>query len=227
MLIHTRDSDANVLKWAKVAAPYIGKSWGMYFLPEVGDQVLVAFDQGNIERPYVIGCIPKDSDKFLTKSKDEQNQKKRIVTRHGNAIEFYDGEPDEGTAESKDSITITTPESKHTIVLNDEKQLISIKDKDGNCEVEMKTKEGEMKINANKKLSLTVGDSIKVTMSGDSGKVTVEAKDVSIQSQGKMALTAESKTDLTGANVTVESTGMLKLSAGGMLTAEGKPVKIG
>ena len=78
VLIHTRDSDANVLKWAKVAAPYIGKSWGMYFLPEVGDQVLVAFDQGNIERPYVIGCIPKDSDKFLTKSKDEQNQKKRI-----------------------------------------------------------------------------------------------------------------------------------------------------
>ena len=67
-----------------------------------------------------------------------------------------------------------------------------------------------------------------ITLTGnDSGKVTVEAKDVSIQSQGKMALTAESKTDLTGANVTVESTGMLKLSAGGMLTAEGKPVKIG
>ena len=144
--IHTRDSDANVLKWAKVAEPYIGKSWGMFFLPEVGDQVLVAFDQGNIERPYVIGCIPKDSDKFLTKSKDEQNQKKRIVTRHGNAIEFFDGEADEGTAEKKDSITITTPESKHSIVLNDEKQIITIKDKDENCKIEMKTKDGQMKL---------------------------------------------------------------------------------
>ena len=227
VLIHTRDADANVLKWAKVATPYIGKEWGMFFLPEVGDQVLVAFDQGNIERPYVIGSIPKDNDKFLSKSKDEQNQKKRIVTRHGNAIEFFDGEPDEGTAEQKDSITITTPESKHTIMLNDEKQLISIKDKEGNCDIEMKTKEGEMVVNANKKLTLTVGDSIKVTMSGESGKVTIEAKDLSIQSQGKLALKGEGKTDLTGANVTVESTGMLKISAGGMLTEEGKPIKIG
>ena len=225
--IHTRDSEANVLKWAKVAEPYIGKEWGMYFLPEVGDQVLVAFDQGNIERPYVIGCIPKDSDKFLTKSKDEQNQKKRIVTRRGNAIEFFDGEPEEGSVETKDKITITTPESAHSITLNDEKKLITIKDKDGNCEIEMSTKEGQMTVNANKKLTLTVGDSIKITLSGDSGKITVEAKDVSIQSSGKMVLKGEGKTEITGANVTVESTGMVKVSAGGMLTAEGKPVKIG
>lgn len=34
--VPVRDTDANRLKWAKVAMPYIGAGWGMYFLPERG-----------------------------------------------------------------------------------------------------------------------------------------------------------------------------------------------
>ena len=46
--IPVRDEDANELKWARLAMPSSGKKWGHYFLPEVGDQVLLAFEQGNI-----------------------------------------------------------------------------------------------------------------------------------------------------------------------------------
>ena len=62
--IPVRDNDANELKWARMVMPSSGKSWGHYFLPEVGDQVLLVFEQGNIEKPYVIGCIPKDNNKY-------------------------------------------------------------------------------------------------------------------------------------------------------------------
>ena len=72
--IVSRDTQANELLWARVAMPSSGEKWGHYFLPEVGDEVLVAFEQGNIERPYIIGCIPKLSDQFLKKSVDEKNQ---------------------------------------------------------------------------------------------------------------------------------------------------------
>ena len=51
--VPTRDKDANELKWARVAMPSSGSKWGHYFLPEVGDQVLLVFEQGNIEKPYV------------------------------------------------------------------------------------------------------------------------------------------------------------------------------
>ena len=64
--IPVRDTEANELQWARVAMPSHGKGWGHYFQPEVGDQVLLAFEQGNIEKPYVIGCVPKESNSFGT-----------------------------------------------------------------------------------------------------------------------------------------------------------------
>ena len=62
--VPVRDQSANELQWVRVAMPSGGSGWGHYFLPEAGDQVLLAFEQGNIEKPYVIGCIPKDSDQI-------------------------------------------------------------------------------------------------------------------------------------------------------------------
>ena len=94
--IPVRDDKANELKWARVAMLSGGKEWGHYFLPEVGDQVLLAFEQGNIEKPYVVGCISKENDRFLTRSVHEKNQIKRIVTKNGNTIQFDDMEDEEG-----------------------------------------------------------------------------------------------------------------------------------
>lgn len=88
--VPVRDQSANELQWVRVAMPSGGSGWGHYFLPEAGDQVLLAFEQGNIEKPYVIGCIPKDSDQILKKSVDEDNQYKKIVTRNGNTLYFED-----------------------------------------------------------------------------------------------------------------------------------------
>ena len=64
------EADNTRLLWARVVMPSSGGSWGHYFIPEVGDLVLVAFEEGNIERAYVIGCIPKTNDKILTSSKN-------------------------------------------------------------------------------------------------------------------------------------------------------------
>lgn len=92
--IPMRDEKANELRWARVAMPSSGKEWGHYFLPEIGDQVLLAFEHGSIEKPYVIGCVPRDSTKFMSGSASVTNAPKnickRIVTRNGNTIEFTD-----------------------------------------------------------------------------------------------------------------------------------------
>ena len=42
--VPVRDENANNLKWARVAMPSSGKEWGHYFLPEIGDQVLLVFE---------------------------------------------------------------------------------------------------------------------------------------------------------------------------------------
>lgn len=50
-------SDVNLSNWARICAPMAGGTRGAYFLPDVGDEVLVTFDEGNIDRPIVLGGL--------------------------------------------------------------------------------------------------------------------------------------------------------------------------
>ena len=54
--ITTRDYEENKLVWARMALPYGGNKWGEYFIPEVGDQVLVVFEQVQYPRAIRDSC---------------------------------------------------------------------------------------------------------------------------------------------------------------------------
>ncbi len=43
--------------WARVATPMAGLTHGMYFIPNIGDEVLVAFEHGDVNAPYIIGSL--------------------------------------------------------------------------------------------------------------------------------------------------------------------------
>ena len=43
--------------WARIATFMAGNEMGAFFLPEVGDEVIVAFDHGDINYPYVLGAL--------------------------------------------------------------------------------------------------------------------------------------------------------------------------
>lgn len=222
--IPVRDADANQLKWAKMAMPYMGAGWGTYFLPEKGDQVLLVFEDGNIEKPYVIGCIPKDKDRFLKKTADEHNGIKQIQTRNGSRITFQDDENEDG---ARDKITIATAQDGHHIDIDNETDQISIYDKEKKCLVELRTEQGIMKIHAQQKLELTVGDTIKVVMNGDSGKIKIETDDMAVSASKKIRLNADGNIGISGRQVSTEATSMLKNESSGMLSLAGKPIKMG
>ena len=222
--IPVRDENANQLKWAKVAAPYTGKEWGQYFLPEIGDQVLLVFEDGNIEKPYVIGCIPRDNDKLLRKSTDENNGTKQIMTRNGSRITFEDDTDEEG---KKDKITVATANEMHRFILDNEKESVILEDKEGNCRVEMRTKDGKIRIHTEKKLEITVGDSIEVVMNASSGEIRMKANKVSIEASNRLNLETDGSAKLSGQQTIVEGASSLKNSCSGMVLIEGAPIKIG
>lgn len=222
--IPVRDKDANELQWARVSLPSSGKSWGHYFLPEVGDQVLLAFEQGNIEKPYVIGCIPKDSNQFLSKSVDEKNQYKRIVTKNGNSILFQDNSEGEG---EKDKIQIITAKSKHSISLDNEKNTISIKDKEGKNQIVIKTQDGTMEIKAEKKLVIQVGDNLKLTMNGSTGAVQLDCSKMTVKADSSITLDSSGTARMNGTNISMEASSMLKAESNGAAIIGGSPIKIG
>ncbi len=50
-------SDVNLSNWARVATPMAGSSSGIFFLPDVGDEVLATFEQGDVDKPVVLGGL--------------------------------------------------------------------------------------------------------------------------------------------------------------------------
>ena len=224
--VPSRD-EGNQLRWARLAMPYGGSKWGIYFMPEVGDQVLVAFEQGNIERPYVIGCISKTTDMFLNKSAMLLNNYKRIVTANGNAIEFEDN-PGEGVA---DKITITTAGKEqtaaHSITLDNAKHKITITDQAGANQIDMNTLTGQMEITAATKLTIKVGETISLTMNGASGETTLETQDFRVEALNNITENACKNISFSGMTAKLEGNSRVAVSSSGPVTVEGKPIKIG
>lgn len=224
--VPVRDDDANELQWARVAMPSSGKNWGHYFQPEEGDQVLLAFEHGNIEKPYVIGCVPKDSNPFLTKAVHEKNQYKKIITKNGNTIQFDDGEDEEG---KQDRISIYTAKEAHRIILDNEKKEITVGDKDGKNQMVIKTEDdnGNISIKTEKKLTISVGDSITVTMNADSGTVNIKCSKFTVDASDSSEIKTNGKMGISGGNVSVEASSMLKAESSGLTSISGSPTKIG
>ncbi len=223
--ITTRDyNEENRLVWARMAFPYGGNKWGDYFVPEVGDQVLVVFEQGNIERPFVIGAVPKANSSFMQKAFDEQNQIKRITTRNGNTIDIIDNKEGEG---EKDKITITTSKGNHKFELDNENKKIILSDKSGENKIEMKTENGQMEILAKQKLTIKVGDNIKLFLNGSNGGVTLDATKLKIETSNTCEIKSNNRVSVEGGNVTLSGNSMLKLSSSGPVSVEGTPIKLG
>lgn len=225
--IPTRDDKANELKWAKVAMPSGGGGWGLYFLPEVGDQVLLAFEGGNIEKPYVIGCLPKASDKIVSDSVDKDNQFKRIVTRHGTRIIFEDsGSDDSG---KKDKLTLETAGQALQFVMDNEKNKIFMMDKGKACVLEMSSKSGEesLSVQTKGKVEFKVGENITLTMDGKSGAVTIKATSITLEGSNSVSAKGSSSLTLEGAQVSANANSALKLSSTGQAQLSGTAITIG
>ena len=101
--------------WARVAAPMAGKERGIYFLPEVDDEVLVAFDNGHFGQPYVVGRLWNGKDK----PPETETQNRVLKTPGGHQLRFED------KAGSKKVIVKT--DGGLTITMDDTTQSIEIK----------------------------------------------------------------------------------------------------
>ncbi|CAM4413697.1 type VI secretion system Vgr family protein [Zobellia nedashkovskayae] len=102
--------------WIKVPTPYSGSGKGFYFIPEKEEEVLVSFEAGNPEKPYVSSAgynVNAKSDFY-----DPDNNIKAIKTRSGHLIELND-------TDGEESITITDKNS-NKIFLNTKDSSISI-----------------------------------------------------------------------------------------------------
>ncbi|MDR3295884.1 MAG: phage baseplate assembly protein V [Clostridiales Family XIII bacterium] len=225
--IPTREKKANELQWARLALVSGGKEWGHYFMPEVGDQVLLVFEGGNIEKPYIVGCVSKDGDKFLTGSVDENNQTKRIVTKNGSTLIFEDHKSSDDKDNNKDKITLSTATAKHTLLLDNENNIITLTDKKKENRIQIKTKDGDMSIKAKSKVTIAVGDKIKLILNGESGAVSLKCEQLNVESSEQVKVKGGHMLKAEAAQITQTASSGYKVESSGMVNIAGSTIKIG
>lgn len=85
------DNQDNWSPWIRVSTPMASKDAGMLFTPLVGDEVLVDFENENVESPYVSGAFYSDSHRPSVLAQSQTNGKvKSITSTNGHHIAFFD-----------------------------------------------------------------------------------------------------------------------------------------
>jgi uncharacterized protein involved in type VI secretion and phage assembly len=161
-------------QWARVATFMAGKNRGAFFLPEVDDEVLVAFEHGDMALPYVIGALWNGLDEPPETNDDGKNNIRVITSRSGSVIRLDDTDGDEKIEiidkEKKNGITISTKDN--TITVKTEKDLVISAP---NGKVTIEAKDLDIKTNA----SVTVKASGNANVEA-SGTMTIKGATVNI-----------------------------------------------
>jgi uncharacterized protein involved in type VI secretion and phage assembly len=133
---HLGDTDES--DWARVVTPMAGAGRGLYFLPDVGDEVLVAFERANPRLPVILGALWTGKELPPATNEDGHNDVRLIKSRSGHLIRLTDKE---GGAK----IEIIDSSGRNAIVFDAEAKLISIEsDKD----ITLSAAKGTIKLSA-------------------------------------------------------------------------------
>jgi uncharacterized protein involved in type VI secretion and phage assembly len=140
--------------WARVLTPMAGSDRGIYFLPEVDDEVLVAFDRGDINFPYILGSLWNGKDKPPVQNDDGKNNQRVIKSRSGHQIILDD-------TEGEEKIIVRDKTGKNQIVIDSKDNKIDL------------IVENNFTVRAKGKINLTSTDN----------DVAIECKNLSIKTQ--------------------------------------------
>ena len=151
--------------WTRVVTPMAGPGRGLYVLPEVDDEVLVAFEHGRPDTLYVLGALWNGRDNPPESNKDGKNDRRTIKSRSGHVIRLTDTDGDE-------KIEIVDKTGKNSIVISAKDNTITIT---ANADISVRSGNGALKLG---------GRDVEITAQGG---VKIEAgQSVNLSAQGQL-----------------------------------------
>ena len=206
-------SETYVSDWARTVQPGAGKNRGAMVLPEVGDEVLVIFEQGDIRRPYVLGGLyngvdtPPTGGPTLIDGSSGAINRRSMVSRRGHRIDLID---EDGRTEG---ITLSSTGDKLQLKMDSVDTKITLHS-DGKILIEGK---GGIVIDAaNSKLELKGSE---VSIAATTGvKIDGGSGSVDVSTSGPLSLK--------GTTAKLEGSASTDVKASGVLTVQGTLVKI-
>ena len=128
-------SDSVRSSWAPVASALAGKERGAFFMPEIDDEVLVAFEHGDVNHPFIVGFLWNGVDT----PPETTNQNRVIKTPGGHQLRFEDTDGAKKVVlksngghhveidDSAETITIKTNSGNHFIVLSEASNSVTVR----------------------------------------------------------------------------------------------------
>ncbi len=188
--------------WGRLAGFHSSDGIGAFFVPEIGDEVVLGYLNSDPAHPVILGSLYSSKRKppyLLT----QENNIKAIVTRSALKVEFDD---------DKKVITIVTPNSNE-IVLSDDGKSILLQDQNGN---KVTLDQDGILMSSPKDIS------IKAT-----GKMTLQATgEIGIQSQADVAVKGLNINNNADAGFSAQGSASAELSSSGQTTVKGSIVMI-
>ena len=154
--------------WARLAVPMAGSKRGTFFRPEVGDEVLVAFEHGEPRRPYIIGALWSKVDTPPPDiSNNVKNYLRGIVSLSGHTI-LLDDTP------GKEKIVFVDKDNLRKVIIDSANSKIEVICDQGN--VEVKASAGDVKVEA---INVSIKASAELKLEA-TGNVTIKGALVNI-----------------------------------------------
>ncbi len=222
------EQDVQASKAIRLAQPYAGPGYGMHFPLHTGTEIAIGFVDGDLDRPIGLGAVPNPAKGSPVKA---ANKSQNMMRSHsGNAVTLEDKEGktgvhigsagghsaalnDDGGAKG---IALTTSGS-NSLALDDTKKSIGLRTAAGNeatlddqgQAITLKTTGGNTLVmeDGGHKITLKDGSgNITVTLEGDAGKLTLDAKQEILLKvgQSRLSLKMDGTIELKGQNVTVK-----------------------
>lgn len=169
--------------WAQVASPWAGSRRGAYLVPEVDDQVVVAFRHGDVRHPIVLGCYwtasapPPEADPRL--------ERRGLTSASGHAI-VLDDTPGAG------QVTVQTANGTALTLDDTGAGRVTVGNQDGTVQIVLDLATGAIT------LSSSQGN---ISLSAPAGKVSVQAAAFEVQSTGPLQLQSSATVSVKGALV--------------------------
>ncbi len=199
-------------QWARVVQPGAGTGRGVMMLPEVGDEVIVAFDRGDRRLPVVLGGVWSAKNKLPLAdavASDGSVAKRTIKTRAGHVIELSDGKKGTAAGNAQRYVKIALADGKTKVHVGEDK--IEVNAADGKP---ITIKAGKASVALSGSGDVTV-KGVNVTLEG-SAKVTIKAPQVVVDATSALQLKAAAQAELKAAMVKVEASGIAQIK-GSML----------
>lgn len=200
-------SDEEESNWARLAQPGAGEARGAFFMPQVDDEVLVAFEQGDLRRPFVLGGLwsSKAAPPSSKVVEGENVTDWLMQTKSGHIMLLRDGDGD-----AKKHFSVVLADGKTTLFVGQDKVQVITAGK----MIEIKDGRSTVVLDGNGAISLKGTD------------ITIEAQNALKLSGQTVAIDGKTGVDVKGLKVEVKADSQLNLQASGMAALKGSIVMV-